>query len=260
MIPKSVLITGTTSGLGLGFLRHFAETGAKVTAVNRREDPEWASTFPRVNFAVLDITNYSQVLGLVSKLEAEGLGPDLFILNAGINLSDNVEAFEYLNFKNVLDTNLMGVMTFVGAANQLNLAGRTLVSISSTSNIVSNPGHVGYFLSKWALVSSFSIFHDRHVGNLYKTVILGPVHTRIMRLYPPPEGFQGKLFNFLAVDVETVVRRCTRFFHGRSRVLYYPLGTCLFYLVVRALLCLFPFVYSGTKVASKASPPLLEKP
>ena len=89
---KSVLITGTTSGLGRGLLEHYVARDVKVIAVNRRRVAELEGRYPSVRFECLDVRSGKDVESLVSGLAASGALPDLFILNAGINRAD-VEAF-----------------------------------------------------------------------------------------------------------------------------------------------------------------------
>jgi len=52
---KSVLITGTTSGLGRGLLEHYAAAGVKVISVNRRRVAELEDRHPSVRFECLDV-------------------------------------------------------------------------------------------------------------------------------------------------------------------------------------------------------------
>ena len=247
---RRVLITGTTSGLGKGFLDYYTRTGAKVVCVNRRDDPDLTRLYPNAQFEKLDITNSVAVKGLLQRLESSGNAPDLFILSAGINRPDNLSGLDYDTYDEVMRTNLGGVMVFVGAINSLGLKGRTIVGMSSTSNIVANPAHIAYHLSKWAVKRSFNMLAQNDPHNRYKTVVLGPVRTNIMARYPQPEGLQRRLFELMAVQTPQTVEACAKFFSGRRSVLNYPMWVYLFYFFIKTAIVVLPGIYGGTRKKS----------
>jgi NAD(P)-dependent dehydrogenase (short-subunit alcohol dehydrogenase family) len=73
---KSVLITGTTSGLGLGLLKHYADSGVRVVAVNRRRVAELEAQYSSVRFARVDVSSAKDVEALVRDLAASGELPE----------------------------------------------------------------------------------------------------------------------------------------------------------------------------------------
>src|SRR6185437_16385301 len=105
---QSVLITGTTSGLGRALLEHYAGSGVRVIAVNRRRVSELEARHPTVRFECLDVRAARDVEVLVGGLAASGELPDVFILNAGINRLDNDETFDLPLYRDVIETNLYG--------------------------------------------------------------------------------------------------------------------------------------------------------
>ena len=94
MNVKSVLITGTTSGVGRGLLQHYVKHAVKVIAVNRRRDAELEGQYPSVRFECVDVRSADGVDNLVRELAGSSDLPDVLILNAGINRLDNDEAFD----------------------------------------------------------------------------------------------------------------------------------------------------------------------
>lgn len=244
-VPRRALITGTTSGIGRAILEQLLEEGFEIIGVNRREMPD-AEAFGRARFHRLDITDYDAVLGLLRQLEAGGDLPEAFFLNAGINMTDNAARFSFPTYQNVMDVNLRGTMTFLGAAAELGLKGRTFVGLSSTSNIVANPGNVGYYLSKRAVKQAFDVLRKADPANVYKVVVLGPVHTNIMRNSLPLEGMKKKIFDSLAVGADTAAQKITRFTFLPGNTLYYTTRSVLFYGLIRALLSIFPRLYMGS--------------
>ena len=138
---KSVLITGTTSGLGRGLLEHYVESEVKVISVNRRRVAELEARHPSVRFECVDVRSAQDVEVLVRGLAASGELPDVFILNAGINRLDNDETFDLPLYREVIETNLYGVLNFIGPLTQLPAVKveRHVVAISSMVSLRRKP-------------------------------------------------------------------------------------------------------------------------
>src|SRR6266851_706750 len=94
MTPRSVFITGASSGLGRGLALHYARAGATVHAVARRE-PELqalAAEAPKGSVApvVLDVTDTERLVEAIHAAEAASGGAlDLVIANAGVGIPAN---------------------------------------------------------------------------------------------------------------------------------------------------------------------------
>jgi NAD(P)-dependent dehydrogenase (short-subunit alcohol dehydrogenase family) len=242
---RRVLITGTSSGIGAELFKRYLAQGIEVIAVNRRDPTGEASA--KARFYRLDICDADAVLALLRGLEAENLLPDVFILNAGINKPDNVDRFDFRTYQEVMDIDLRGTMTFLGAAAALGLKGRSFVGLSSTSNIIANPGNLGYYLSKCAVKSAFDVMRKADPANRYKTVILGPVHTSIMRYSAPLTGLKKAIFDALAVSAGEAAVAIMRFVPSPRATLYFTLRSVLFYYLMRAVLLVFPGLYGGSR-------------
>ena len=108
---KSILITGTSSGLGKSLAEYFSKNN-EVISINKIGS-ENLNINNLENFNI-NILEYNKVEDLILKLKSENRIPDIFILNAGINKYDNKENFNYENFKDCFETNFYGSMNFVG--------------------------------------------------------------------------------------------------------------------------------------------------
>lgn len=250
-IQKLVLITGTTSGLGRALLEHYANLDYEVICVNRRSDQVLERKFPQVRFHTVDITIESEVRALFLAMNQRW--PSLIILNAGINKADNLrDRFDFANFTDVLRVNLLGVYSFVAVARELGAQGVTFVGVSSTFNIVANPGHIAYYLSKWGIHRGFAYLQRNDPLNTYKSFVLGPVrNTNLVRDYPGPKGFQRHVFNFLAASPEQAALSVANFATARSNVRLFPLRAAIFFIFLRGILVFAPFLYPGTQFARK---------
>ena len=138
---KSVLITGTTSGVGRALLEFYAKSDAKIISVNRRRVPDLESRYPLVRFECVDVRSAEDVRKFVRTLAESNEVPEVFILNAGINRVDNDESFQLPVYREVVDTNLYGVLNFVEPLIQLPVANsqRHVIAISSMVNYAGNP-------------------------------------------------------------------------------------------------------------------------
>lgn len=248
MRAEGVLITGTTSGIGRALLEHYAASGAKVIAVNRRRDAELEARHPDVRFECIDVRSAEDVARLVGGLLEP---PDVFILNAGINLVDNDEAFDLDAYKTVLDTNLYGVLNFIQPLTQLP-AGRVprhLVAISSLSSYVGNPYGLGYHTSKQALTACFGVWSRMYAGTdlVFQSVMLGPVRTTMYTMADKFPAWMVWLKDAFSASLDGTVQAIAAFATTRKQRLFYPWQAVPLYLGMWLCQRLVPGFFQGRK-------------
>ncbi len=223
---SSVLITGTTSGLGRGLLEHYAGSGARVIAVNRRRVAELEARHPAVRFACVDVRSAPAVEELVGQLAASGELPELFILNAGINRLDNDETFDLAAYRDVVETNLYGVLNFVAPVTRLppGPVPRHVVAISSVVTYAGNPCGLGYQTSKRALTGCFDVWSRMYAGTdlVFQQVILGPVPTSIYTMRDKLPGWMLRIKDLSGSSLLGAVAAVARFAGTRRKTLIYP--------------------------------------
>ena len=123
---KSVLVSGGTSGIGLGLATAFAAAGAKVLATGATEAEIAAAgaANPGIEFSVLDVRDNAAVEAF-----AAGLGGiDVLCNCAGVNL--RAAEFTPEGFATVLDINLSGSMRMATALRP-KLGGGAILNIAS---------------------------------------------------------------------------------------------------------------------------------
>ncbi|MFG2778090.1 SDR family oxidoreductase [Streptomyces prunicolor] len=112
-----VLVTGAGSGIGRATAFAFAESGARVVAVDR--DPESAARTaelarligaPEAWAETVDVSDEQAMEKLASKVAAEYGVVDVLVNNAGIGLSGSFFDTTPEDWKKVLDVNLWGVI------------------------------------------------------------------------------------------------------------------------------------------------------
>jgi NAD(P)-dependent dehydrogenase (short-subunit alcohol dehydrogenase family) len=248
---KSVLITGTTSGVGRALLDHYTRSGLKVISVNRRRVAELESRYPSVRFECVDVRSAEDVARLVHGLAASGQLPEVFILNAGINRADNDESFQLSLYREVIDTNLYGVLNFVEPLTQLPACPveRHVVAISSMASYAGNPYGLGYYTSKKALTACFEVWSEMYAGTdlAFQQVMLGPVRTAIYTMADKFPAWMVWIKNLFSASLDGTARAVSRFALTRNRKLIYPLRALLLYGAIRLGQCLIPGFFHGRK-------------
>ncbi len=250
-IGRSVLITGTTSGLGLALLEHYVHAGAKVICVNRREVPELAARFPSVRFACVDVRAAEAVDGLIRMLAESGQLPDVFLLNAGINRADNDESFQLPLYREVIETNLFGALNFVAPLSQLprSPTPRHVVVISSMAHYAGNPYGLGYYTSKKALTACFEVWANMYAGTdlVFQQVMLGPVKTAIYTMDDSLPSVLVGAKRLISASLPGAARAVARFALTRKKKLIYPRRALPFFLALRVGQRLIPGYVQGRR-------------
>jgi NAD(P)-dependent dehydrogenase (short-subunit alcohol dehydrogenase family) len=259
MKASGVLITGTTSGIGLALLEHYVRCGAKVVAVNRRRVPELEARYPSVRHECVDVRNTQAVAGLLAGLHASGEMPDVLILNAGINRTDNDQSFQLADYRAVLDTNLYGVLNFVEPLLQ-RAAGKTthVIAISSLARYVGNPYGLGYYTSKQALTACFEVWSKMYAGTdvVFQQVMLGPVPTQIHTMADEFPRWMVRLKNLFSGSPAGSARAIARFASSRRSKLFYPARAVLLYWGMWLGQAIIPGFFQGKRtLAGKARRP-----
>lgn len=250
-VASRVLITGTTSGVGRALLDHYVKSGAAVIAVNRRRVPELEVQYPSVRFEPIDVRRAEEVEGLVRSLAAADSLPEIFILNAGINRVDNDEAFELSAYREVVDTNLLGVLNFVAPLTQVpaSRTPRHLIAISSVASYVGNPYGLGYHTSKKALTACFDTWARMYAGTdlIFQQVMLGPVHTGIYTMEDRFPAWMVRIKDLFEASMEGTVRAISRLALTRKRKLFYPARALPLVLAMGLGQRIVPGLYQGRK-------------
>lgn len=109
---KNVLITGSTSGIGLGIAREFAKAGYNIAFNGLEKDgPEIAAAVGKefgvnVFFSAANLLNVSEIESFISDAE-KNLGPiDVLVNNAGIQFVSPIEDFPVEKWNAILGLNL----------------------------------------------------------------------------------------------------------------------------------------------------------
>ncbi len=159
---KSALVTGSTSGIGLGIARALAQAGAKVmlnglgdpAAIERTRRDLAAATGADVRFHGADLTRPDEVAALVAATETAFGGVDILVNNAGIQFVASVDEFPTAKWDAIQDIVLNASFHAIRAA----LPGMKrrnwgrIINLVSAHGLVASPFKSAYVAAKHGLV------------------------------------------------------------------------------------------------------------
>lgn len=159
--PRRVIITGGSSGLGLGLAEELLRQGDQVMLIardtNRLEAAvkQLRTSVPgaRVDAVSLDVSGPDLQAGIDRAVAALG-GLDLLINSAGILREGYIEQLTDQDYRQTLDINFFGtVRTIRAALPHLRKSGRgQIVNIASVAALTGVFGYTAYCSSKYALL------------------------------------------------------------------------------------------------------------
>lgn len=181
-MSKTVLITGSSTGIGKAAASYFHDKGWNVAATMRTPSKEQElSPGPRLIKPALDVTDKASIEAAIATTEAT-FGPiDVFVNNAGFGLSGSFESITDEQIRRQFDTNVFGLMDAVRAILprfRERKAG-VLINVASMGGRVTFPLYSVYHASKWA-VDGFSEslqFELEQVGVRVKIIEPGAIKT-----------------------------------------------------------------------------------
>lgn len=194
--PKSLVISGASSGIGLALARHYLKRGATVAAFARRDDllENLAAEFPgKVYCYTLDVRDAPAIQAAATDFMSRVGVPDIVIANAGVSrgtLTEYAEDEEV--FQNIMDINVLGmVKTFQPFHAAMREAKQgTLVGIASVAGFRGLPGAGAYSASKAAAISYLESLRVELYGSGVKVVTICPGYIKTpmtdVNTYPMP--------------------------------------------------------------------------
>jgi NAD(P)-dependent dehydrogenase (short-subunit alcohol dehydrogenase family) len=155
-MPRSVLITGCSSGIGRAAAERFSAEGWRVFATMRNPaDGAALANLPGLTLLALDVSSDESVRAAVAAAEAAaGGGLDLVVNNAGFGAFGPFETAPDDLIDRQIETNLKGVMRVTRAAlpGMRKKGSGVVINVSSIGGLVTMPLNSIYHAVKFAVV------------------------------------------------------------------------------------------------------------
>jgi 3-hydroxybutyrate dehydrogenase len=158
LVGKTALITGSTSGIGLGIATAFAAQGANIV-INGFGDPAEIETLraglaqkhgAKVLFHGADMSKPGEIEAMMAKAAAEFGGVDILVNNAGIQVVSPIEDFPVEKFDAVIAINLVSSFHTIRHAVPYMKARKwgRIVNVASAHALVASPFKSAYVAAK----------------------------------------------------------------------------------------------------------------
>jgi 3-hydroxybutyrate dehydrogenase len=159
---KVAIVTGSTSGIGLGIAEALAGAGADVMLngfgergeIDRLREEIAARTGVRLEYSDADISQPTAIAGLVERTNGELGSVDILVNNAGIQHTAPVHKFPVEKWDAILAINLSAAFHAIRAALPLMLDrnwGR-IINVASAHGLVASAKKAAYVAAKHGLV------------------------------------------------------------------------------------------------------------
>ncbi|MFM2089338.1 MAG: hypothetical protein RLZZ237_4207 [Pseudomonadota bacterium] len=157
-MPKTIFITGASSGIGKAAAKRFAEQGWNVVATlrNPADETELCNS-ERLLVTRLDVQDKASIGAAVDAAVAHFGGIDVLVNNAGFSLFGVFEALSPQKIQEQFAVNVFGLMDVTRALLPVlrQQGGGTIINVSSSGGIITVPLMSMYHATKFA-VEGFS--------------------------------------------------------------------------------------------------------
>ncbi len=156
---SSVLITGTSKGIGLQTALLFGRAGHQVNATMRNpaQSPELAEIAAAeklpITVSAMDVDSDQSVRDGIAQIQSNHGPIDVLVNNAGVERLGSVEELSLADFRAAMETNYFGAIRCIQAvvADMRQRRSGTIINVTSVAGRLSNPPMAAYNASKWAL-------------------------------------------------------------------------------------------------------------
>jgi NAD(P)-dependent dehydrogenase (short-subunit alcohol dehydrogenase family) len=140
-MSRVVLVTGCSSGIGLGLAREFARRGERCFASARRAESVAALRDEGLEALRLDVTDPVSVRAAVDVVLASAGRIDVLVNNAGTSLFGPLAETPLEDVRRMLETNLIGALAAIQAVFPAMAARRSgrIVNVGSMVGVVPTP-------------------------------------------------------------------------------------------------------------------------
>lgn len=155
---KTALVTGSTSGIGLGIARVLADAGANLILNGFGDATALVTELEALGIKAghhpADVSDPAQIADMIDYAAREFGGVDILVNNAGIQHVDNVEAFPVERWDSIIAINLSSVFhsTRLCLPRMREQDWGRIINIASVHGLVGSTGKAAYVAAKHGVV------------------------------------------------------------------------------------------------------------
>jgi 3-oxoacyl-[acyl-carrier protein] reductase len=163
LLHKNIIVTGTSRGMGKQMVETFANEGANVFALARKDNIEHRDYCNKVadenQVSIIpiyfELTDYEAMKEAIKKIRSYKLKIDGLVNNAGITHNALFQMTQMCDLKNVMETNFFAPYVLTQYVSKLMMRNKSgsIVNIASTAGLDGNSGKSAYGPSKAALIT-----------------------------------------------------------------------------------------------------------
>ncbi|MGI8842966.1 MAG: SDR family oxidoreductase [Gemmatimonadaceae bacterium] len=216
----TVLITGTSTGIGMATALAFGRDGHRVVATMRNPTaaPGLAEAAAREKLSVtvlpMDVDADASVRDGIARVEREMGAIDVLVNNAGIERMGSVEELPLSEFRAVMETNYFGVIRCTQAVLPAMRERRSgcIINVASVAGHVASAPMAAYTASKFALEALSECLAQEVASFKIRVAIVEPgiIDTQMARhigvaLAPSPYAQQRRMAALFATALQAPV-------------------------------------------------------
>ena len=191
---KTIVVTGTSSGIGHQVCIQAAKMNFHVISVSRNIEP--LKDIGGIESFAIDITNKDSVDEFIANLKSRKIKIDILINNAGYLVSELFGDTTYESFKKTFDVNVFGLAEITRSLIPIINSDGHVINISSIGGVNGSkkfPGLSAYSSSKAAVIALTEVLAEEHQnGPSFNVLALGAVQTKMLKEAFPDYNVETK--------------------------------------------------------------------
>ena len=180
---KTILVSGTSSGIGYEICLQALKLKYRVISVSRNSKP--LENIKGIDCYSVDITDKDQLNNLVESLKSKKVNIDFLINNAGHLKNETFDKTSYESFKETYDVNVFGLAQITRLLLPIINKSGHVINISSIGGVNGSkkfPGLSVYSSSKAAVIALTEVLAEEFQnGPSFNVLALGAVQTKMLK-------------------------------------------------------------------------------
>ena len=191
---KTIVVTGTSSGIGHQICIQAAKMNFHVISVSRNIEP--LKDIGGIESFAIDITNKDSIDEFITNLKSRKIKIDILINNAGYLVSELFGDTTYDSFKKTFDVNVFGLAEITRSLIPIINSDGHVINISSIGGVNGSkkfPGLSAYSSSKAAVIALTEVLAEEYQnGPSFNVLALGAVQTKMLKEAFPDYNVETK--------------------------------------------------------------------